>query len=193
MAEQQETIYALDDRVMRRYIRIYLDLACTTRGFTNVERSHLLDFEHKVIVLGGIGSPLDPACVSSSQVVEEWLRMQAVPFEVERSVTKGIYIELRSRVEALVEELEQATAGFMEFAPDHISSHPHFLPVLQRLADMPSKAELRRRIGSVSDNAISMPAAERLAEILNQRQPGRAITRAQLLQSIGTNTGRHCA
>jgi len=36
----------------------------------------------------------------------------------------------------------------------------------------------------VSDNAVSARASERLAEILNQRQPGRAIERSQLLQSI---------
>jgi len=184
MSEQAETLYTLAGRVMRRYIRIYLDLARTTKGFANIEQTHLSDFEQKMIILGGIGSPLDPASVSSSEVTEEWLRMQAVPFEVERAITKGVYIELRVRVEALVEELEQATVSFMEFDPHYISSYPYFLPVLQRLADMPSKAELRRRIGNASDNAISMPAAKRLAGILNQRQPGRAMTRAQLLQSI---------
>jgi len=184
MTKETETLYALADRVMRRYIKVYLEMARTTKDFTNVEQMYLSDFEQKVILLGGIGSPLDPASVSSDRVAEEWLRMQAVPFEVERAVTKVVYIKLRQRVEALVEELEQATASFMEFDPTFISSYPHFLPVLQRLADIPSKAELKRQIGSVSDNAVSAAAAERLAEILNRRQPGRAITRAQLLQSI---------
>jgi len=169
---------------MRRYVKIYLELARKTQGLANLEPAHLPAFEQKVVVLGGIGSPLDPASLSPSQVVDEWLRMQAVPFEVELAVTKGVYIELRDRVETLVEELEQATEKFLKFDPNYISNHPYFLPILQRLADIPSKAELKRRIGSVSDNRISMPAAERLAEILNQRQPGRAITRAQLLQSI---------
>lgn len=181
---ETETLYALAGRVIRRYIKVYLEMARTTKGFTDVKQTDLLNFERRVIVLGGISSPLDPAGVSPDRVAEEWLRMQAVPFEVEQAITKGVYIELRQRVEVLVKELEQATASFMEFAPDYISDHPHFLPVLQRLADIPSKAELKRRIGSVSDNAVSISAAERLAEILNQRQPGRAITRAQLLQSI---------
>ncbi|MBN1260898.1 MAG: hypothetical protein JXB35_09485, partial [Anaerolineae bacterium] len=181
MTQELETLYALADRVMRRYIKVYLEVARATKGLTNVAPMHLSSFEQKVILLGGIGSPLDPASVSSDRVAEEWLRMQAVPFEVERAVTKGVYVELRRRVESLVEVLAQATAGFMEFDPAFISSYPHFLPVLQRLADISSKAELKRQIGSVSDNAISATAAERLAEILNRRQPGRAITRAQLL------------
>jgi hypothetical protein len=184
MPEEMETLYARADRVMRRYIKVYLEMAQMTKGFTNIEQIHLSDFEQRTIVLGGIGSPLDPASVSPERVAEECLRMQAVPFEVERAITKGIYVELRQRVRELVEQLEQATAGFMEFDPAFVSSHPRFLPILQRLADIPSKAELRRRIGSASDNVISTVAAERLAEILNRRQPGRVITQAQLLQSI---------
>jgi len=184
MTKEIEPLYALADRVMRRYIKVYLEMARTTKGFTNVEQMNLPDFEQKAILLGGIGSPLDPASVSSERAAEEWLRMQAVPFEVERAVTKGVYIKLRRRVEVLVEKLEQTTASFMEFDPAFISSSPHFLPILQRLAGISSKAELKRRIGNVSDNAVSAAAAERLAEILNLRQPGRIIARAQLLQSI---------
>ncbi len=184
MAEQAETLYSLAGRVMRRYVRIYLELARKTQGLAHLEPAHLPDFEQRMIILGGIGSPLDPANLSPDQVVDEWLRMQAVPFEIELAVTKGVYVKLRDRVETLVEELEQATESFLKFDPGYISNHPYFLPILQRLADMPSKAALKRRIGSVSDNRISTPAAERLAEILNQRQPGRIITRARLLQSV---------
>lgn len=184
MSEKTVTLYALADAAMRRYIEVYVELARVTKGFTDLEQVHLSGLEQRAVVLGGIGSPLDPADTFSDQVIEERLRMQAVPFEVERAITRGVYIELRQRVKGLVEELEQASAGFMEFDSTFISSHPHFLPVLQRLADIPSKAELKRRIGSASDNAISAIASEQLAEILNQRKPGRAMTRAQLLQSV---------
>jgi hypothetical protein len=58
------------------------------------------------------------------------------------------------------------------------------LPILQRLANISSKAQLKKKIGSVSDNAISAPAAGRLAQILNLLQPGNSLGRAQILQSI---------
>jgi len=55
---------------------------------------------------------------------------------------------------------------------------------LQRLAAIPSKAELKKQIGNVSDNAVPVPAAARLAQILNRREPGRALTRERILQSV---------
>ena len=111
MPEQVETLYTLADRVMRRYIKIYLQLARNTNGFSTLQESHLPDIEQRTIMLGGIGSPLAPVSVSANEVVAEWLRMQAVPFEVELAITKGVYIELREKVSGLVGELENATSN----------------------------------------------------------------------------------
>jgi hypothetical protein len=58
------------------------------------------------------------------------------------------------------------------------------LPILQRLANITSKAALKRQIGNVSDNVISKTAAKKLADILNQRKPNQTINREQILQSI---------
>jgi hypothetical protein len=184
MNKESETLYSTGDRVMRKYIGIYLELARKSKGFTDLRREHLPGFEQKIMVLGGIGSPLDPADVDSDRVVGEWQRMRAVTFDVEKSITKGVYIELRARVRNLIGELKTSTSNFLSFDSDYISEHPYFLPVLQRLADISSKAELKRRIGNASDNAISTAAAERLAEILNQREPGRGMTHDRLIQSI---------
>ncbi len=72
----------------------------------------------------------------------------------------------------------------MEFNSSYIQSHPYMLPILQRLANISSKAELKRRIGNVSDNGISASAARKMSELLNQRKPGQNTNRGQILQSI---------
>jgi hypothetical protein len=110
--------------------------------------------------------------------------MRAIPFDVETAITKGMYIQLRARVEENLSELEKSTNGFVDFDPAYIRANPHMLPLLQRLANISSKAHLKRTIGTVSDNLISEAAAAKLAEILNRRRPGRAMTRPQLLQSV---------
>lgn len=138
----------------------------------------------KLVVLNGIDSSLDPVSSSAEQVVQEWRRRQALPFDVESAITKGVYIQLRNRVENLLDELEQATKGFLEFDSVYIQSHPYMLPILQRLANISSKAELKKRIGNVSDNAVSESAARKMSQLLNQRKPGQNMNRGQVLQSI---------
>ena len=170
-SEQKEnstsTLYALAGKAMKEYIDVYLSLSRTTSSFTNVEAKDSRDFVQKLIILAGINSPLDPDSVDSHEVVQEWQRMRAVPFDVESAVTKGVYIQLRSRTEDLLTELGEATQDYRNFNATYISANPHMLPILQRLADISSKAELKRRIGNVSDNTVSMRAATKLAEILN--------------------------
>ncbi|HEY0756391.1 MAG TPA: hypothetical protein VGD98_20720, partial [Ktedonobacteraceae bacterium] len=135
-------------------------------------------------ILGGIDSLLNPFNATSESVVQEWQRMRAIPFNLETAITKGVYIRLRSRSEQLLDQLDRATEGFTTFSPTYISATPYMLPILQRLANIPSKAQLKERIGSVSDNTISAPAAEKLAQILNLRNFGGSLNRAQVLQSI---------
>jgi hypothetical protein len=182
--EANGTLYAMATDVMKDYITVYLDLAKRTKGFSDVGVKHVQHLAQRTIILSGINSPLPPSETSPSQVVEEWKRMKAVRFEVEPAITCGVYIQLRARAEQLLDKLQAATKGFMEFPATYISSNPQMLPILQRLANISSKADLKRQIGNVSDNAVSEAAAERLADILNRRQPGRSMSRAQLVQSI---------
>jgi hypothetical protein len=51
--------------------------------------------------------------------------MQAIPFDVESAITKGVYIKLRSRVEKLLNELYNLTKGFEEFSSDYIQANPY--------------------------------------------------------------------
>lgn len=184
LTEEEGTLYNLATEAIRDHIRVYLSLIDQTKGFTLIDPGHVRNIGARLIVLGGIDSPLAPATATPEQVVEEWRRRRAVPFDIEAAVTKGVYIQLRNRVEKYLDELERATQGLRQFSVAYIQANPHLLPLLQRLAGISSKAELKKRVGSVSDNGVSRVAAQRLVEILNQRDPGANVTREQVLQSI---------
>ncbi|HLY30220.1 MAG TPA: hypothetical protein VKQ36_04280 [Ktedonobacterales bacterium] len=178
------TLYNLARKAMKASIPIYLELARKSRAFSAVESGHVQTIEEKSLLLGGIGSSLDPTFVSPQEVVNEWERMRAVPFEIEPAITRGVYLRLRTMAEQLVDELERTTQGFQVFDALYIVQHPYMLPILQRLAGISSKADLKKRIGNASDAVISAVAARKLADILQQRQPSRSINHAQLLQGI---------
>jgi hypothetical protein len=181
--ESNGTLYAIAMEAIKECISIYLDLAEKTKNFNALSLQHIKGEKERVVVLGGIGSAMDHHA-SPERVLKEWEHTRAVPFDVESAITKGVYLLLRERTSQLLTELEEATDGFLKFTAIYISQNPTMLPLLQRLANISSKAELKKRIGSVSDNAVSPRAAERLAEILNKRQPGKIMQRSQILQSI---------
>ncbi len=170
------TLYSVAREAMQGIIKVYLELATATDGFNRLSLDDLKTETDKRIVLGGIGSPLEAANCSREEVLSEWTRMQSVPFSVEESVTRGVYIPLRQRVLSILTELQSATMNFTQFDPQYISSHSYLLPVFQRLVNASSKSKLKEMVGSVSDNAISKPAGQRLAAILNESQPGRVVT-----------------
>ncbi|WP_242057084.1 MULTISPECIES: hypothetical protein [Oscillatoriales] len=178
------TLYGIAKEAMKDYVQVYLDLTRKTSGLANILPEHVQEFAQKLVVLSGIDSAIDPHSSSAEQVAQEWRRRQAVPFDVESAITKGVYIQLRNRVVNLLNELEQATKGFLEFDFGYIQSHPYMLPILQRLANISSKAELKKRIGNVSDNAISESASRKMSALLNQLKPGQNMSRGQILQSI---------
>jgi hypothetical protein len=179
-----DTLYFIAREAMKNYVQVYLELSKQTSGFANIQLEQIQNFEQKLIILSGIDSSLNPEESNASEVVQEFSRMQAIPFDVELAITKGVYIKLRSRVEKLLNELYTLTKGFQEFSSDYIQANPYMLPILQRLANITSKAALKKQIGNVSDNVISKIAAKKLADILNQRKPNQTINREQILQSI---------
>lgn len=180
----EATLYAVATEAMEEEIAVYLELASETQGFSVVTVPNLTDEVQRRIVLGGISSPLDEVTASPADVFAEWQRMQAVPFSVENAVTRGVYLRLRDRVDSLLEQMRVATKDFTHFDPTFIAEHAYLLPVFQRLLAAPSKAKLKELVGSVSDNSISRPAAKRMAVLLNERSPGRAITVRDLRVSI---------
>ena len=177
------TLYALANEAMEREIFDYLAFAKETGGLHAVEAHHLGTERRRRVILSGIGSALDPDTTSGQEVADEWARFRAIPFDVERALTPGVYLELRALVNTLVTELDAQTAGFKSFTPAYIQANPRMLPILMRLANVSSKAELKRIVGSISDNRISRPAAEKLVTRL-AAQAGTVPSRAQLLQSV---------
>lgn len=178
------TLYSIAMEEMKEYIEVYLELTRQTNSLTAVKTDDVQNLEQKIVVLGGLDSLLDPFQATAESVVQEWEHMRAIPFNTEKAISRGVYIRLRNRSEKLFDQLERATDGFTNFSPVYISSNPYMLPILQRLANISSKAQLKERIGNVSDNAISMSAAEKLSKILNLRNPGRSLSREQILQSV---------
>lgn len=178
------TLYAVAKEAMETQIAIYLDLAAETNGFSQVTTDHCGSVEHRRMILAGIGSQLAAGETSPQDTYAEWQRMQAVAFSVEDAVTPGVYVILRDRVGALLSQLQVETQNFTHFDPAFIHANPYLLPVYQRLLNAPSKSKLKDLVGTVSDNAISRPAAQRIAEQLTRRDPGRTATIRDLTLSI---------
>ena len=178
------TLYAVAGTEMADVIKVYLTLAKKTDGFSRLEEADVEDVVSRRIVLGGINSPLDEMNSSPGDVVSEWTRMQAISFSVENAVTRGVYIALRSRVAELLELMDSGTKHFTVFEEAFISDHPYLLPMYQRLLNITSKSKLKDAVGAVSDNAISKPAAARIASRLNAQAPGRAMTMSDIRLSI---------
>ncbi|MCL2726208.1 MAG: hypothetical protein FWD69_17425 [Polyangiaceae bacterium] len=161
------TLYQLADAEIRSCISDYLTIAADTHGFTAVSAEHVNTSRKAVILLAGLNASADD--VSPENVVLEWERRRAVPFDVEAGITAGVYTNIRGAGVRYLDEIKEGTAGFSRWKPDFIRANPHTLPLLQHLAGIFSKAALKKQVGSVSDNSISLPAAERLAKVLEAR------------------------
>ncbi len=161
------TLYQLADAEIRSCIADYLDLAADTKGFTAVAVSAVDTPRKAVILLAGLNAAVDD--VSAENTVLEWERRRAVPFDVEAGITAGVYTNIRGAGIRYLEEIKEGTEGFSRWEPNFIRANPHTLPLLQHLAGIFSKAALKKQIGSVSDNNISLPAAKRLATVLEAR------------------------
>ena len=99
LKNDKETLYALATRIMRGYINIYLELAKESNGINDIKPEFLNSGEKRMIVLAGKKSPLDPLSSTAEEVVEEWKRLRAIPFDIEEAMTKGVYIKLREKGE----------------------------------------------------------------------------------------------
>jgi hypothetical protein len=176
------TLYQIADAEIRSCISDYLILAADTNGFTAVA-SEFLDTERKVaILLAGLNAP--SGIVSANKAVQEWERRRAVPFDVEAGITAGVYTNIRQAGIRYLNEVKAGTKNFTEWKPEFIRANPHTLPLLQRLAGFTSKAALKKRIGGVSDNTISLPAAKRLAEVLTACVIATDVRDAEILMGL---------
>ncbi|MEA5575007.1 hypothetical protein [Anabaena sp. UHCC 0451] len=104
--ESSGTLYAIAMDFMKGYIDVYLKLVNETKGFAIVEAKDAQDYEQKLIILTGINSNLDPKNATAIDVVQEWQRRQAIIFDVEASITKGVYIKMREVAQTLIMDIQ---------------------------------------------------------------------------------------
>lgn len=182
--EAARTLYAVATAEMKRLIKVYLDLTEKTTNFAKVSSKDLRGEDARRLLLAGIGSGLDPSKIFAADAVAEWERRQAVPFDVETSITTGVYIRLREAAERLYGALHRSTGGFSKFEPAFISANPQYLPLLQHIGGLFSKAQLKRQVGSVNDTSISAPAAQRLAAFLRSRVEPASVRKGEVLRRL---------
>lgn len=177
-----ETLYQIADGEIRRCIDVYLKLAQQSKGLTAFLPEHFAEDRGRVIVMAGLGIAARSA--TAEEVCSEWQRRQAIAFDLETGITAGVYTNLRSVVEAFYEELSTGTDGFSHFDAAYLTENPHLLPVLQHLGGIFSKAKLKELVGSVSDNSISKPAAERLSTLLAERVDPAHVVKGEILKRL---------
>ena len=176
------TLYQLADAEIRSCISDYLELAAATKGFTDVTAGAIDSNRKAIILLVGLNAAVDDP--SPQVVFSEWERRRAIPLDVEAGITAGVYNNIRGAGIRYLEEVKAGTNGFREWDPGFIRDNPHTLPLLQHLSGIFSKAALKKQVGSVSDNSISMPAARRLAELLEQRVIPESIREGEILKRL---------
>lgn len=177
-----ETLYQIADAEIRRCIEVYLGLAQASRGLTAVVPQHLADERARIIVMAGLG--IQPRQSTPDEVHAEWQRRQALSFDLETAITAGVYSNLRTVAESLYEEVRAQTNGFTRFEPAYLVDNPQVLPLLQHLSRVFSKAKLKELVGSVSDNSISRPAAERLCRLLAERVDPKNVVKGEILKRL---------
>ncbi len=181
MANGVVTLYQIADQEIRKCIEAYLTLSKATLGLTNVSADHVRDERARTIMLAGLGIR---AAMTPEEAVEEWKRRHAIPFDLETAIAADVYRDIRQAGERFLNALEAATGNFKTFDPAYIQKNPCLLPLLQHLGGVFSKAALKKLIGGVSDNMISGPAAERLAQLLRERVNPASVNKGEILKRL---------
>ncbi len=171
--ELPKTLYELAGEEMQRLITIYLRLLEETNGLANVGAFDVAGVDERRIILAGLGALEDAEAVDGAFVAQEVQRRSAVPFDVESGITTGVYLVLRERVARQIESLADETDGCQRIDAAYVEAHPHLLPMFMRIGGVFSKAELKKIVGSASDQRIGKVAATKLSELVS-RQVGSA-------------------
>jgi hypothetical protein len=190
-AAPESTLYDLAREEMQGLVDRYLKLAEASDGLVTVTAGAIETVHERRVLLAGFGAQDDPNAVSAEFVAEEVRRRSAVPFDIERAITTGVYMVLRERSEEWLATLSSETDDFAKLDASYIQAHPAWLPLFMRIAGVFSKAELKRLIGSATDQRISAPAAAKLASLVDDRVTGgSALTAGEVLRGLeGTLEG----
>jgi hypothetical protein len=96
-----------------------------------------------------------------------------------------VYLVLRERAAQQLEQLASETDEFKSIHTEYVQSHAALLPLFMRIAGIFSKAELKRLVGSASDQRISAKAAVKLSELVQRRVgSSEALTRGEVLRGL---------
>ncbi|MGD2248324.1 MAG: hypothetical protein PVF58_07935 [Candidatus Methanofastidiosia archaeon] len=185
MYENKKTLYNIAKEEMQSQIKVYLNLIEITNNFENLSVESISSREEITILLAGKGSYLDPHTTTAEEVIVEWERRQALPFDLEAGITKGIYSKLREVAEQYFCDFSEATDSFTEFNAKFIHENPFYLPILQHVGGVFSKSKLKKLVGPVTDNNVSLKAAKRLANYLNDRVDPKEIHKSEVLSRLG--------
>lgn len=180
--DNNTTLYQIADAEIRKCIDAYLKLARETHGLSIIEEQHLAEQRLIVILLAGLG--IRQFNVTAAQAVDEWKRRSAIPFDLENAITTEVYRHIRELGSTFLNSVDKTSNGFTEFDPTFIQKNPYLLPLLQHLAGIFSKSKLKELVGSVSDNSISKPAAQRLAILLTERVDPKTVNKGEILQRL---------
>ncbi len=184
MSSPEPSLYETARAEMERLIEVYLTLLEASDGFGSLAAEQLTDIDSRRIVLAGVGAPEDAADVSADFAVTEYERRSAVTFDVESAITTGVYLVVRARAAQLLADLADDTDEFAEIDAAYIEEHPHLLPILMRIAGIFSKAELKRKIGTASDQRIGASAAAKLEQLLQARVARDRLSQREVLGSL---------
>lgn len=176
------TLYQLANKEFRACVSAYLELADQTNDLSSVS-VEAVDSDRKAkILLAGLNVHGGEA--TAEHAVDAWARRRAIPFDIETGIAAGVYNNVRDAGKEFFEEVRVSTKDFHEWDPAYINANPHVLPILQHLSGIFSKAALRKRVGSISDNSISMPAAERLSLLLQERVDASTVREDEILKRL---------
>ena len=182
MTPLPRTLYQIADTEIRHCIDVYLELAAVSNGLTTIRPEHLATEHAKSIVMAGFG--FTSPDMTAEEIYLEWQRRQALPFDLETAISTSVYSNLRTFGGKFFDDLSAGTERFSNFDTDYIVANPHFLPVLQHLSGVFSKARLKEHVGSVSDTKISKPAAKRLVNFLHERLDPTNVVKGQVLSRL---------
>jgi hypothetical protein len=179
-----ETIYSKATIAINEEILVYLDLIKQSDGFQKLETKLFGNIDTARLFANGLGVEIpDDVQDYGNWLISEHQRKIAVKFDIEGAVTYGVYRKVRDYVSSLYDKIEVITSGFSDISETHILANPWSIPIFQNILGL-SKAQLIKKVGSVSDSSISKPAAKRFSELLNEKVKSLTITKSNTLQRL---------
>ena len=179
-----DTLYDVATAAMRSEIDRYLRIAELTDSFTDpIPQDTELSLEDLRLMAAGVGIAYSSG-LEIDRINAELERKSAVPFDVERGVSVGVYETVRPHAAELYDLAHELTKEWSTFESNSIQANPEILPVLQHVGGIFSKSALKKLVGSATDKNVSGPASKRLSKYLEDNVDPDSIVRSNVLNRI---------